>query len=161
MLLPDHDTLLLIVALLLALWLLTRVQEQQRTAPPPRRKPMTPDELGRVLFEVARAADVEAYRGLFIAGHEARALFGEGAQAYLDARNHNMLTESLVEIGARIPDDSRYVGCAVAESGELSLTVRRSTGHEFAIAAGTAVSCQRIWRLRDGLAYGSAGNAIA
>lgn len=156
MILPNHDTLLLLLALLLCLWLLTRVQEKQRAAPPPRRKPMTPDELGRVLFEVARAADVDAYRGLFIAGHEAQALFGEAAQSYLDSRNHKMLTESLVEIGARIPVDARYAGCAISDAGEVTLTVRRPSGDSFGISAGTAVSCQRIWRLRDGFAYGIA-----
>lgn len=149
MVLPDQPTLWLMVALLLCLWLLTRATQRRQAVRPSRRKPMTPDELGRVLFEIARAADVEAYRGLFLAGPEARAVLGNDAGAYLDRRTHQALEDSLVEIGARIPDTARFAGMTVDEDHNAHLTVHPASGSEYTILVGTAVRVENIWRLRD------------
>ena len=85
---------LLYLALLMALWLLLRVQRAERSAArPQRRAPANMHELGLVVFQTARAQDIEAFRGLFLAGREAHMVFGENAARYLERRDRATLAE--------------------------------------------------------------------
>ncbi|MFZ5481229.1 MAG: hypothetical protein ACOZNI_31005 [Myxococcota bacterium] len=148
MLLPDAQTLWLSVALLLCLWLLTRVRDDPRGRRPARRTPLSEDELGRVVFEVARAADIDQYRGLFLMGAEVPAALGKEAEAYLATRSPRALEESLVEIGASIPDDAHYVATHVmGDKAVIEVLLRDKQAR--LVEIGTAVRVGKAWRLKD------------
>ena len=141
---------LLLVAALLAVWLLVRVRriEEERRRPS-RRAPMSADELARCVFEVARTADIDEYRGLFLAGAEAAAVFGEGAQTYLARRTMEVLEESLVTIGALIPDGAFYVGVEPTGDGSYAMWVQPREGERFLVGIGTVAQVGSLYRLRD------------
>lgn len=151
MFLPPSRELLLYVVLLLALWLWLRVDFRQRAPALRRRMPMTPDELGHVLFEVARGGDLHAYRGLFIAGPEVRKVLAADAPAYLERRTDRVVAQSLVDIGARIPTGARYAGFEVGTDGNAMLRVHPAAGDEYGIPVGTVVKVGPVLRLRDWL----------
>jgi hypothetical protein len=146
--LPDRETLWLLVVLLLLLWLLTRTR-QAEAAKKERRKPMTEHELGRVIFEIARSADLESFRHLYLTGGEAREVMGELAGAYLGARDKRWLEDELVEIGARIGERSAYVGARIGPESMVFVRLRGMDGQERELPAGRAIQLGRIWRLRD------------
>lgn len=102
------------------LWLFNTREEEAAIAS--RRAPVSIDELGRAVFQVAIEADLDGYRELFLAGGEARELFGEEAETYLERRTLTILEDALVTIGALIPEGSHFVG---AEStGPLAVSIR-------------------------------------
>ncbi len=120
MILPDQRTLLLLLALLLAFWLLTRVHTRE-SAPPPRRTPVTINELGRCVFEVATGHDFVGYRGLFLAGAEARTVLGDAAEVYLDRRTREFLERAMTALQALIPAGSHYEGIVVGDDGQATI----------------------------------------
>lgn len=149
MVLTDQQALLTCVVLLLtALFVLRRRTRLEDASHPPRRRPVTQDELGRVVFEVARSADLDAYRGLFLAGREVREALGKNADRYLDARTHLLLQESLVNIGARVADGSHYGACHVV-GNEARIEVRLPGGDVRQVPIGTIMRIRGVWRLRD------------
>lgn len=145
MTLPESQTLWLLLAVVLLFWLLTR-QQQRRTSRPTRRNPITPDELGRVVFEIARARDLDGFRGLFVVGHEVREALGEGAEGYLARRTREGLAASLSTLGTRIPADSWY-GSTRVQDGQATMEVRRKDGGVHVVPLGTVVRVGRVWRL--------------
>ena len=145
---PSQETLLLFVAVLLALWLLTR-SEQRRATVPHRRMPMTEDELGRVLFEIGRAEDLDAFRHLYLSGAEARRVLGWQARSYLGNRNKDWLYDEFLEISVRIGSSSHYEGLRVDPRGRAFLRVRTEAAGSYEIPVGVALRVGRIWRLRD------------
>jgi hypothetical protein len=147
----DRQTLWLLLVMLLLLWLLTRTH-QVETRRPERRKPLTADELGRVIFEVARSADLEAFRHLYLSGGEAREVMGEAAQAYLGRREHRWLEDEIVEIGARLGEDGAYAAARIGPESMVFVRVRTMDGQERECPAGHAVQVGQIWRLRDPVA---------
>jgi hypothetical protein len=154
MFLPPSRELWLYLLLLMALWLWLRVDFRKREPAPRRRMPMTPDELGHVLFEVARGGDLHAYRGLFISGPEVRKVLAADAPAYLEKRTDRVVAQSLVDIGSRIPAGSRYAGFEVGSDGHGMLRVHPAEGDEYGIPVGTVVKVGPVLRLRDWLQAG-------
>lgn len=141
---------LLYLALLLAFWLLLRVQRaEQEKARPHRRAPSNMHELGQVVFQTARAQDLEAYRGLFLAGKEAHLVFGENAARYLERRDRRTLAESLSSIGALIPEGSRYDGVEEIAKDTYAIRVTPPVGDPLLVGIGTSVRVGALWRLRD------------
>ena len=147
--LPGEQTLWLLVVLLLLLWLLTR-ERGHRIANHERRKPLTEDELGRVVFELARTVDLDGFRHLYLSGAEARELLGEGAAAYMRPRTSGRwLEDEIVEISVRLADQPAYVSSRVDGDGMAWIRVRTATGVEREVPVGRAVRVGLIWRLRD------------
>ncbi len=141
---------LLYLALLMALWLLLRVQRAERSAArPQRRAPANMHELGLVVFQTARAQDIEAFRGLFLAGREAHMVFGENAARYLERRDRATLAESLASIGALIPDGSRYDGVEEISKDTYAIRITPPVGDALLVGIGTATRVGALWRLRD------------
>lgn len=143
---PSQQTLLWFVVVLLLLWLLTRRRERAVTGHQ-RRKPMTEAELGRVIFEVARSADLEPFRHLYLSGVEARELMGAGAAAYLDQRGKRWLEEEFLEISVRVAPPAQYEGIRVAEDGATVLLVRSPAAGAYELPVGRAARVGRIWRI--------------
>ena len=143
-----EQTLLLLIALLLALWLLTRTQRHQR-ALHRRRMPTSADELGRVLFAIAKTSDLDAFRHLYLSGAEARDLLGQAAVAYLQAREQSWLDEELLEISVRVGPLVRYEGARIAPDGTTLLQVSSDATGAYEVPVGRAVQVGRIWRLRE------------
>jgi len=79
--LQDHRTALLGVALLLCMWLLLRVNRHEKEKRITRPTPLTPHELGHMVFRAAISNDISIFRQLFLNGGEARSLLGEMAEA--------------------------------------------------------------------------------
>jgi len=148
MITPDPQTLLLSVALVLALWLLLRVRgREERDRRPKRANPLTPDELGRTVFQIARGADLDAFRALFLTGAEAAEMLGEDAPRYLEQRTLAAMEESLVNIAARIPEGSVFGGAIVPPSGEAILYAKDADGGKAEVPMGTAIKVRHVWRL--------------
>jgi hypothetical protein len=147
MVLPDAQTLWLLVALLLCFWLFTRVRVEKARRPE-RRTPLSEDELGRVVFAVARAGDLEGYRGLFLLGSEVPAALGKGADAYLASRSPRALEVGLGEIRARIPEGARFVAARVTGE-DAAIEIGLPDGTRRVVPIGTAVRVGRAWRLKD------------
>jgi len=162
--LPDQQTLWLLLVLMLLVWLLTR-ERRHRVQHHERRKPMSEDELGRVVFELARATDLESFRHLYLSGGEARQVLGERASAYMEARlAARWLEEELVEIAARLADRPSYLATRVAPDGMAWMRVRAAGGGEAEIPIGRVVRVGLIWRIQEAVGdwkpYGKA-NATA
>lgn len=143
-----QSSLLLLVAALLAMWLLLRVRRHERVRRE-RRSPTTLEELGRVVFEVARGADIEGYRDLFLAGGEAAAVLGEEADAYLARRNLRALEESLITLGALIPEGAVLRGVEQTGPDRVALVVVPATGPRLLIEMGSVVRLGGVFRLRE------------
>ena len=146
--LPDPTTLWLLVALLLALWLLTRVRSQAEP-PPPRKAPVTLDELGRSVFAAVRNTDFSAYRELFLAGSETRAVLGAGADAYLDRRTRERLAEALAALRSCLPEGCHYRGFLIDEGGQAFLEAQMADGAVRPVLVGSVIQVGVIWRLVD------------
>lgn len=142
---PSQQTLLLLLVVLLLLWLLTRREAAVKGHE--RRKPITEGELGRVVFEVARAGDLEAFRHLYLSGGEARELLGDGAAAYLDKRGKQWLEEEFLEVAVRVAAPVRYEGARVAENGATVLLVHSPVAGAYELPVGRALRVGRIWRI--------------
>ena len=148
MILPDQTTLLLLLVVLLLFWLLTRVRTAAEEAPV-RRTPMTPDELGRALFEAVRSSDFAGYRGLFLAGGETQLVLGSDADAYLDRRTRELLVVALEGLRANLPQGSHYRGFIVGDGGQAMLEAQMTDGAIRPVAVGTVVQVGAVWRLVD------------
>lgn len=143
---PSQQTLLWFVVVLLLLWLLTRRRERAAIGRQ-RRMPLTEAELGRVVFEVARSADLEAFRHLYVSGGEARDLLGDAASAYLDGRGKRWLEDEFLEISVRVAPPVQYEGVHVGEDGVTVLRVRSLAAGAYELPVGRALQVGRIWRL--------------
>ena len=143
----ENGTWLLLVLLLLLL-LLSRVHRQEsHAAPPARKSPVTPDELARAVFEIGRNRDMVGFRGLFLAGAEARKALGTSAQAYLDARTKRVLFEALVLLNEAIPRDAHYGGVEVIDNQRYAMRAIAPDGTGVWIPFGKAVRVGAVYRL--------------
>jgi hypothetical protein len=138
----------LLVAALLGMLLLSRVHRKEREKRSPRRHdPLSPREMGHLVFQAARRGDLDLYRGLFLSGGEARALMGEGAVAYLDRRGPQVIEESLVFVGACIPDGSAFEGADLDDGHGLLLRVRLPDGTRIRLPSGVVARVGQLWRI--------------
>jgi hypothetical protein len=143
---------LLIVALLLAIWLLLRVRRHEEARRRPvRRAPTSLHELGHVLFEVLRSADLDGYRGLFLVGGEAAQVFGagDGAAAWLSRHTRDALRSHLVRAGRAIPEGARYDGIEQTAPDTYAIWIAPPAGERFLLRVGTAVRVGAIYRLKE------------
>jgi integrase len=153
MLLPDSNTLWLLLALLLCFWLLTRVRASEVVAA--RRTPVTLDELGRSIFSAGRSGDFAAYRELYLAGGEAEAVFGERAGEYLDRRTRPALAGALERLGTALRPGCHFHSLLLGEDGQAYLQVREPGGAVLPVPVGSAVQVGAAWRLVDPPPVGS------
>ncbi len=152
----DWRTGLLLVVVLLLLALLGRVHHRESYGaqrPPVRRSPVSYDELGRTVFEMAVNCDLDGYRGLFLAGGEARHVLGARAEEYMNSRGMDVLEESLITIGAYIPDGSVYHGVSITGTDRLAIQVKSPLDEVVTVGIGTVAKVGAVVRLRKP-AYG-------
>lgn len=142
----------LLLVLLLLLWLLTvvRRRDDPRDRRPRRPEPVTIDELGRLAFQAARSHDLHLWRDLFINGKEARALLGEKAQAFVEARTPELLHRVLDAVADQIAVDAVYDGIETDAAGHHALRVRSPTQGERLVGIGRSVQLGVAWRLVGG-----------
>ena len=145
--LSTQDTALLVVAALLCFWLWLLVRRREETHRVVRPTPLSHDELGRMVFTVARAGDVRAWRGLFLNGGEAAARMGENADHWLETHDVAHLASMLRALADCIPKGAIYLGCGLQEDGRLALHIREKGGNERWVAFGVAEQVGVAWRL--------------
>jgi len=148
-----NQTGALLVALMLAFLLLSRVHRRSSSRvrpPPPRRNPVTYEELARTVYQLAVSCDLDSYRGLFLAGGEAAAVFGEQVgEAYLASRTMDVLEESLVTIGAHLAGNPRFHGVRLDEDDRLIMQVRHADDQLAEIDLGSVVRVGAVVRLAE------------
>lgn len=146
--LAEPRNALLAIALLLCLWLWLLVrrrgEEVHRHLRP---SPLTPDELGRTVFRVARSLDHRTYRELLLCGTEAAHLLGDDAAAYMEARSPEVLAASLRALASRIPEGATYSGVRGGEDEHWHIEVRTEQGESIAVEVGTVVKVGAAWRI--------------
>jgi len=149
-----NQTGFLLLALMLLFLLLSRVHRRSHASavrpPPPRRNPVTYEELARTVYQIAMDCDLEAYRGLFLAGGEAAAVFGEQVgETYLSGRSLEVLEESLVTIGAHLADNPRFHGVRLDADDHLIMQVRRGDDQLVEVELGSVVRVGAVVRLAE------------
>ena len=148
--LPDknyNQEFLAIIGLLL-LWLYTRKHNREVEARRPvRANPLSPDELGRVLFGLAQSGDALAYRALYLTGSEAQTIMGQReAEAYLEQRTGRSLQEAFRAMAAKIPQGATYQECSISEE-VCTLVVGRPDGEKATIVVGRVALVGAVIRL--------------
>ena len=136
------------VAALLGLLLLSRVNRRKAVARRPQRHtPLSVEELGRAVFQAARSADLELFRGLFLTGGEASHLLGtEGAERWLTQRSQEALVESLAALAVYCGPGTTLFESRV--SGELLvLLVREEKSGEREVPVATVRQIGQAYRL--------------
>lgn len=142
----------LLLVLLLLLWLLTvvRRREEPHLRRPRRPEPVNLDELGRFAFQAARSRDDHLWRDLFINGAEARALLGDRAQAFLEARPPDVLRSVLDAVADQIPRDAIFDGLETDDAGHHALRIRSEQAGPGLVGIGRAVQLGVAWHLLGG-----------
>jgi hypothetical protein len=147
-----NQTGYLLIALMMAFLLLSRVHRRTaatRSRPPERRAPLSYEELARTVYQMAVNADLEGYRGLYLAGGEAAAVFGDVAEQYLSSRTVEILEESLCTIAAHLADAPRFHGVRLDTEDHLFMQVRRAEGELQEIDLGSVVRVGAVVRLAE------------
>jgi len=144
----DLSREMLAVAGLLVLLLFTRKHNRdQESLRPTRVSPVSPDELGRVLFSFIRSKDTLAFRALFLTGGEARELFGEaGVGVYLEGRSANKLESALKDLAAKVPIGAQYQSCIIQEE-ICRLQLKASDGQDLDLAVARVALIGAVIRL--------------
>ena len=106
-------------------------------------------DMGRVFFEVARSAASDGYRDPFLAGAEAAVVMGDQAEAYLARRNQRALEDSLVTLGALIPEAAAFRGVEQTGPDRVAMIVSAATGPRVLIDIGSGVRLVSVFRLRE------------
>lgn len=148
---PDQTKRMLLgVLALLLLWLLARSPSArgEDTSRRRRRSPISHEELGRAVFQVAKAADFLGYRDLFLNGPEAGRILGiDRAEAYLSQRNEEVLEDALAELGALMPPGSVFDGVKPVQGGMLGICTKGPTGTVAVLPVGTVTEVDGVQRL--------------
>jgi len=117
--LPDksYNREFLAILGLLMLWLWTRKHNRDVEAKRPvRASPLSPDEMGRVIFALLRSKDSMAFRALFLNGAESRDLMGqEEAESYLESRTGPRLEKAFRHLVTQVPVGASYKECIITE----------------------------------------------
>jgi len=145
----DNRAAWLVVAVLLLLWLLSRVTRRRHALHrvPVRRNPVSPEELGRLVFEAIRNQDLPEYRGLFLIGKEAREILGEGAPSYLDEISPERLRSVLADLHGQLPAHAVFQGIEPHGSEGWTLLVRMKDEVVLSLPIGTTVKIGAMIRL--------------
>ena len=150
----NHELVGLATAFALITILLWLFKTRGERAAPPRRAPASIEELGRAVFQVALLADLDGYRELFLAGGEARTIFGENAENYLERRALPVLEEALVTISALIPEGSRFVGAQSTGPETVAIRVLPPGQHEpILVGIGSVLRVGSVYRIQEPAAY--------
>lgn len=149
-----RNYLMLAALALLLFWLLTKQNNSQQHTTAQRRAdrkaPVSPQELARAVFEVARDGNIDAYRGLFLTGGEANRVLGlEAAEQYLARRTSKALEDALVNMAVQVPPNAVFVG--VEEVGENSFAMKLNVDARTTalVPIGKAVQVGAIYRLAE------------
>jgi len=147
-----QNYLMLAVLALLLMWLLTRTSSRQQGISAQRRSerkaPVSPQELARAVFEVARDGNIDAYRGLFMTGGEANRILGlEGAERYLAMRTHKAMEDALVNMAVQVPPNAVFVGVEEVEEGSYAMKINVDARTTALVPIGKAVKVGAIFRL--------------
>jgi hypothetical protein len=146
MILLDSQTLALMVALLLGLWLLLRVNREQTQRTPERRRPLTPNELARMVMETARADDRAGWRSLFLMGAESTEVMGAQADRFLAACRGPRLAEALQLLRAQLPTGATFLYGRQEHDGRCYMHLR-DREIEAEIYFGRAVKVGAVLRM--------------
>jgi len=149
-----RNYLMLAVLALLLMWLLTRRTSAQQTGTDRRRSerkaPVSPTELARAVFEVARDGNIDAYRGLFMNGGEANRILGlEGAERYLAMRTHKAMEDALVNMAVQVPPNAVFVGVEEVDEGTFAMKLTIDARTTALVPIGKAVKVGAIFRLLE------------
>lgn len=146
MMVPDPQTLGLLLAATLAMLLLARRKRIER-ARPTRATPVSPAELGRYAYMAAVSRDRATWISLFLLGAEARQALGDQARDYLDSMTPAVRAQSLDQLVARIPGKGTYLGTDVDEAGTAHIRVKALDGEVSTIPIGRVVQVGAAWRI--------------
>jgi hypothetical protein len=146
----DNTSKFLGLVALLLLWLLTRKQQERQGlyAPPERHHPVSIEELGRVIYSVVRASDLNAFRALYLNGSEASEVMGtERATLYLAQRTRAYFSESLAVIKNQMPIGAIYVGLKMDDDMNCTLIINDPKGQPFEASVGEVVMVGAVLRM--------------
>ncbi len=146
MILPSPQTLALMAALLLGLWLFLRVNREQSRRVPERRRPLSPNELARMVLEAARADDRPGWRSLFLVGSETTEVMGVQADRFLAACRGPRMGVALVLLRQQIPAGSQFMYGRQEHDGRCYLHLR-DREVELEIYFGKAVKVGAVMRM--------------
>ena len=146
MILPDTQTLALMASLLLVLWLYLRVNREQARQVPERRRPLSPNELARMVMKAARADDRSGWRGLFLMGSETTEVMGVQADRFLAACRGPRLAEALSLLRQQIPQGAVFLYGRQEHDGRCYLHLR-DREVELEICFGKAVKVGAVLRM--------------
>ncbi len=137
---------------LLTLWLIARIYTQSHTKhtrkPHVRPSPISGEELGRILYGVGRANDVDTYRALFLNGAEAMQILGANkAERYLSHRSLAALADACEQLAQQLPSGTSYVNTEVTPSHQCILNVANPDGSGRRISVGTIAEVGAVLRL--------------
>lgn len=148
MIVPDSQTLGLLLAAALAMLILARRKRIER-ARPSRHTPVTASELGRYAYMAAVSRDRASWIGLFLLGVEARQALGDHARDYLDRMTPAVRARSLDQLAARLPERGTYLGTDVDDVGLATIRVRDAEGQVRTVAIGKVVQVGTAWRIEE------------
>lgn len=148
MIVPDSQTLGLLLAATLVMLLFARRKRIERTRPS-RATPVSPAELGRYAYMAAVSRDRATWIGLFLLGAEARQALGEQARDYLDRMTPAVRAHGLEQLVARIPGKGTYLGTEIDEGGTAHIRVKGQDGEVSTIPIGRVVQVGAAWRIEQ------------
>jgi hypothetical protein len=146
---PQNKLLFIALLLTVWLWLLVRRRDKQ-TRPRVRPSPLSPDELGRMVFMAARKQNIYDYAQLFLGGSEANDLLGNDARTYLEARNQDVLKKSMGLLHQQIPSSYVYGGIEHTGNDHYSINLKPPPGGEgeiVPVAIGSVMLVGPVYRL--------------
>jgi len=149
-----RNYLMLAALALLLFWLLTKQNSGQQHSTAQRRAdrkaPVSPQELARAVFEVARDGNIDAYRGLFLTGGEANRVLGlEAAEQYLARRTSKALEDALVNMAVQVPPNAVFVGVEEVSEGSFAMKLNVDARTTALVPIGKAVKVGAIYRLAE------------
>ena len=140
----------LVVALLLAVFLFIRVNRRERVKRWPRLTPLDIKSLGRMTFAAARSNNLHEFRQLFLNGAEARKLFNDLAEEYMEKRNAAALQDILHGFNIQIPNGSSYIGPDPNHTKQLVIQIKLADESEtLALPIGKETQVDRAWRILE------------
>ena len=148
--LQHQENVFLLIALLLALWLWLLVsRREQEGKEVHRRTPLSPNELGRTAFAVARSNDLQGYRSLFLNAMEAREKLGPVAEQYMEKRSVEVLRGAFGRLMASIPIGAIYVGINEEEKSRVVIVIRLQDQSQQSLSIGTVTWVGSALRLLE------------
>ncbi len=146
---------------LLVLWLVTRLMAPKPVVEQPhhRAMAMNHEELGRLVFQVARSRDFFGFRDLFLNAHEASQLLGmQEADSYLQLRSDESLRDALGLLADACHPGTIFGGVVPVDGGLLGIRVNEPNGQHFVLAVGSVTELESGCRLHLAAPHLAAGS---